>query len=311
MLGLRESSAYPDCAIQTHYYGVLLLFPLALGELIRTVSRKRMDAAVWSALAVGSSSVLMLLPLVGAASDYTRNPWNPVSLGRFLRFPIGLFDQLLPPVLLMLGLLGVLRLGRNSLVEGEGRGADVSKHELGVIVGLCAFPIVALATSLLVTNSLSLRYLLPTVVGYAILATVLLLASGRGPFLVGAVALVSLSVWYCINIWGTSNFVSNQRDRIPHPGALRPYDGEDRLPIVVADYLRFFQLAYYWQHELGTRIYYLTRGGPRELALGRLAPWVPLNIRPYDKFVSQHQEFLLLQRGGVAETPITRRRRST
>ncbi len=306
-LGLLGLAVSLFCAMQTHYYGVLLLFPLALGELIRTVSRKRMDAAVWSALAVGSSSVLMLLPLVGAASDYTQNPWNPVSLGRFLRFPIGLFEQLVPPVLLILGLLGVLRLGRNSLGEGEGRGVDVSKHELGVIVGLCAFPIVVLATSLLVTDSLSLRYLLPTVVGYAILAAVLLLPTGGKRSLVGAVALVSLSVWYCINIWGTSNFVSNQRNRIPHPEALRPYDGEDRLPIVVANHHRFLQLSYYWQRELRSRLYYLTGREAAlqfegkdtgELAVTRLAPWVPLNMRPYDQFVSQHQKFLLLQKGG-------------
>ena len=77
-------------------------------------------------------------------------------------------------------------------------------------------------------------------------------------------ALVSLSVWYCINIWETSNFVSNQRNRIPHPEALRPYDSEERLPIVVASYLRFFQLAYYWPPELRSRIYYLTS---REAAL--------------------------------------------
>ena len=250
-LGLLGLAVSLFCAIQTHYYGVLLLFPLALGELIRTVSRKRMDAAVWSALAVGSSSVLMLLPLVGAASDYTRNPWNPVSLGRFLRFPIGLFEQLLPPVVLILGLLGVLRLGRNSLVEGEGRGADVSKHELGVIIGLCAFPIVVLATSLLLTDSLSLRYLLPTVVGYAILAPVLLLPTSGKRSLVGAVALVSLSVWYCINIWGTSNFVSNQRNRIPHPEALRPYDSEEQLPIVVASYLRFLPRKPSSWHTIG------------------------------------------------------------
>ena len=297
-LGLLGLAVSLFCAIQTHYYGVLLLFPLALGELIRTVSRKRMDAAVWSALAIGSSSVLMLLPLVGAASDYTRNPWNPVSLESFLRFHTGLFEQLVPPVLLILGLLGVLRLGRNSLREDEGRGADVSKHELGVIVGFCAFPIVVLATSLLVTDSLSLRYLLPTVVGYAILAAVLVLAAGGSRSLVGTVALVSLSVWFCFNIWDTSNLVSNQRDRIPHPDALRPYDSEDRLPIVGANHHRFLQLSYYWQRELGSRIYYLTRGERPQLALGRLAPWVSLNIRLYRTFVSQHQEFLLLQMGG-------------
>ena len=306
-LGLLGLAVSLFCAIQTHYYGVLLLFPLALGELIRTVSRKRMDAAVWSALAVGSSSVLMLLPLVGTASDYTRNPWNPVSLESFLHFHTGLFEQLVPPVLLILGLLGVLRLGRNSLREDEGRGADVSKHELGVIVGFCAFPIVVLATSLLVTNSLSLRYLLPTVVGYAILAAVLVLAAGGSRSLVGTVALVSLSAWFCFNIWDTSNLVSNQRDRIPHPDALRPYDSQDQLPIVIANHHRFFQLSYYWQHELGSRIYYLTSREAElrftgkdtgEIAVSRFAPWAALNIWPYDTFLSQHQEFLFLQMGG-------------
>ncbi len=286
------------CAIQTHYYGVLLLFPFALGELIRTVSRKRMDAAVWGALAAGSSSVFILLPLIGAASDYTRHPWNPVSLEGLLRFHTELFEQLVPPVLLILGLLGVLRLGRSRLREDEGPGAHVSRHELGTILGICAFSILAFATSLLVTDSLSLRYLLPTAVGYAILAAVFVPAAGGSRSLVGTVALISLSLWFCLNIWRTSNFVSHQRNRIPHPNALRPYDSEGQLPIVIANYQRFLQLSYYWRGEVGNRMYYLNGGGPRELALGRLAPWVPLNIRPYDTFVSRHQRFLFVQKGG-------------
>ena len=306
-LGLLGLAVSLFCAIQTHYHGVLLLFPFALGELIRTVSRKRMDAAVWGALAAGSSSVFILLPLIGAASDYTRHPWNPVSLEGLLRFHTELFGQLIPPVLLILGLLGVLRLGRNRLREDEGPGAHVSEHELGVIVGLCAFPIVVFATSLVVTDSLSLRYLLPTVVGYAILAAVLVLASGGNRSLVGTVALVSLSLWFCLNIWRTGNFVSHQRDRIPHPDALRPYDSEGQLPIVIANHHRFFQLSYYWRHELGSRLYYLTSREAElrfmgkntgDIAVSRFAPWAALNIRPYDKFVSQDQEFLFLQHGG-------------
>ncbi len=231
-LGLFGLAVSLFCAIQTHYYGVLLLFPFVLGELIRTVSRKRGDTAVWSALALGGSSVLLLLPLVGAASDYARNPWNPVSWGRFLRFHTEMFEKLVPPALLILGLLAVLRLGRNGLRETESRGADVSKHELGVIVGLCAFPVVVLSTSFLVTDSLSLRYMLPAAVGYAILAAVLVLPAGGRRSLVGAVALVSLSAWYGLNTWGTSNMAAHRRAAIPNPDALRPYDGEQRLPVL-------------------------------------------------------------------------------
>ena len=305
-LGLFGLAVSLFCAIQTHYYGVLLLFPFVLGELIRTVSCKRADTAVWSALAVAGSSVLLLLPLVGAASDYARNPWNPASWASFLRFQSEMFEKLVPPVLLILGLLAVLRLGRNGLPEAEGRGVDVSKHELGVIVGLCAFPVLVLSTSFLVTNSLSLRYFLPAAVGFALFAAVLLPAARRSRSLVGAVALVSLSACYGFNTWETSNVVADRRAGIPHPDALRPYDGEQRLPIVVASYLRFLQLAHYWPPELRTRMYYLTgpkaalrfeRSATGELAVTRLAPWLPLNIRPYDAFVSRHQEFLLLQTG--------------
>ena len=306
-LGLLGLAVSLFCAIQTHYYGVLLLFPLALGELIRTVSRKRMDAAVWGALAAGSSSVFILLPLIGAASDYTRHPWNPVSLEGLLRFHTELFAQLVPPVLLILGLLAVLRLGRNRLHEDEGPGPRVSEHELGVIVGLCAFPLVVFATSLLVTDSLSARYLLPTVVGYSILAAVFVLAAGGRRSLVGTVALASLSLWFCFNIWQTSNIVSHQRDKVPRPGALCPYDSKDQVPIVITNNHRFFQLSYYWLHDLGSRIYYLsnreaelrfTGTDSGELAVSRFAPWAPLKIRPYDTFLSRHREFLFLQKGG-------------
>ncbi len=76
---------------------------------------------------------------------------------------------------------------------------------------------------------------------------------------------------------------------------------------MVANHIGFFQLAYYWPRKLRSRIYYLTdpeaalrfgRSHAGEVAATRLAPWLPLNIQPYDKFVSQQQEFLLLQEGG-------------
>ena len=101
--------------------------------------------------------------------------------------------------------------------------------------------------------------------------------------------------------------MSHQRDRIPHPDALRPYDSEGQLPIVIANHHRFFQLSYYWRHELGSRLYYLTSREAElrfmgkntgDIAVSRFAPWAALNIRPYDKFVSQDQEFLFLQHGG-------------
>lgn len=53
--------------INLHYFGVLLLVPLAIAELYRAVQRRRMDFPVLGAITAGATGILAILPFLKAA----------------------------------------------------------------------------------------------------------------------------------------------------------------------------------------------------------------------------------------------------
>ncbi|WP_158787125.1 glycosyltransferase family 39 protein [Granulicella sp. L46] len=60
-------------AITSHYFGVLILIPVSLGELSRTYIRKRLDFGVLTALALGLASVVLILPFQRALMVYRQH----------------------------------------------------------------------------------------------------------------------------------------------------------------------------------------------------------------------------------------------
>ena len=62
-------------ALNTQYFGVLLLGPLCVAELFRTLQRKRFDLAMISSLVLGSTAVVLALPFMKAAKEL-RGPYG-------------------------------------------------------------------------------------------------------------------------------------------------------------------------------------------------------------------------------------------
>jgi hypothetical protein len=60
-------------AITSHYFGVLILIPVSLGELSRTYIRRRLDFGVLTALALGLASVAFILPFQHALMVYRQH----------------------------------------------------------------------------------------------------------------------------------------------------------------------------------------------------------------------------------------------
>jgi len=60
-------------AITSHYFGVLILIPVSLGELSRIITRKRLDFGVITALALGLASVVLILPFQHALMVYRQH----------------------------------------------------------------------------------------------------------------------------------------------------------------------------------------------------------------------------------------------
>ena len=62
-------------AVASHYYAVLLFIPLLLGEMVRWLSRRRVDPAMGLALLAGLVPLALLLPLIQEAMAYRHSFW--------------------------------------------------------------------------------------------------------------------------------------------------------------------------------------------------------------------------------------------
>ena len=73
LLPLTGLAAAIALAITSHYFGVLILLPVSIGELARTVQRRRFDWPIVAALGVGLASIGVILPFQQALLPYRQH----------------------------------------------------------------------------------------------------------------------------------------------------------------------------------------------------------------------------------------------
>jgi len=79
--GRRRKLALPGLAVglagavASHYYAILLLVPLGLGEIARSFLRKRIDAAVWLTFLSPAIAALPALSLIRSSQTYSKTFW--------------------------------------------------------------------------------------------------------------------------------------------------------------------------------------------------------------------------------------------
>jgi hypothetical protein len=79
-------------ATSSHYYAILLLVPLALGELTRTLAGRRVDPAVWVAFCFALLPFAAFIQLVRASHGYAAGFWGRPTWPDSARFFSFLFD---------------------------------------------------------------------------------------------------------------------------------------------------------------------------------------------------------------------------
>src|SRR6201996_9538872 len=62
--------------LNTHYFGILILVPLWLAELWRTVQRRRIDFAVIGSIVLGMAAIVFALPFQKAAGEFRKHYYN-------------------------------------------------------------------------------------------------------------------------------------------------------------------------------------------------------------------------------------------
>lgn len=290
-----------------HYYGILNVAPLAAGELVRTIRRRRPDWRMWAAFASALVLMLPLALLVGVPLALSETSWTrlePTGVRDAYSF---LFSSLLDPRLILAALL-VTALGRleRVVVTRPPEGDRIPPHEVVAAIACLLLPLAGVAARSLGFGVFVPRYGLSAVVGFCtVIPLVVWVGSGRS-----RVAALVVCAWlftgFAQSAWAARGA---PWDTHPDPFARRPLlaqalaRGEQ---VCVTGGLMYLQLWYYAPPLVRSRLCYLADpAAARRLAntdsfdVGLLAlrRWTAVTVRDYGPFVEAHPAFTVYAAG--------------
>lgn len=283
------------CAAQwTHFYGVLLLFPLALGEAARCWSRRRIDPGVLLALGLGA------LNLIGVYLFVQSSPLRePQKFWASAHSPLDILDvhaQLLGPMLAPLLLVTLL----GSVPWVAQRNVSLS-FDLAVSLGFLLLPIAMWVMAELVTGAFHFRYVLFTVVGAA---AAIGMAVATGDKRRDGLCATLLLAWLPVHL------AVAYRD-VPNNAATRAMlEFVNELPpgvVVVDAQLEFVPAWYQADPQTRSRFRHLydaaasmkyIRSETQARTFSAMQRFVDLGVQPAQEFVRENPNFLLVSSVG-------------
>ncbi|MGI8731437.1 MAG: glycosyltransferase family 39 protein [Solirubrobacteraceae bacterium] len=288
-------------AVGSHYYAILILGPLGAAELERWRERRRPDLLVAAALCGALVPIVLFLPLVRAADDYSTVFWQlPTFLAavRFYPFLLGTGGSLA----LAAALAGVVVIARRNRAEPRRLPSGIPLHELVAVATLIVLPLLAVILGKLVTDAFTARYALTAVIGLAAgVAFVARWADAprRGLPTAAVVLLVVLGATAVVRY--ASDFRREGREAAAETRTLRflQANAPAGAPIVVAGAHEFFELSHRAAQDGGRpRLLYLadTQQALRwlgtdavELGVSGMARVAPLEVQPLRQYLRTHR----------------------
>jgi hypothetical protein len=239
-------------AVSCHYYAVLLLGPLCLGQAVRDYSRRRVDIWMWLSILAGALPIALFRPLIRGGlrvygNEHVWNPPDPAFLTESYPCLLGYAGALA----LIVFLCCLARLFRNRKQRLHDFG-NLPGHELALLFGLALLPFFAFPVALLAAKMVTWRYVVPMVIGVAVLFAISWweLGDRRHAAAVVALALVCAGVAYS---FGSSLYRSIANSDAYSNPALNAIFRARNIPIV-AKPVQVLPLAYYAEPEFRSRI---------------------------------------------------------
>lgn len=278
-----------------HCFAPLFAASIGVGELVRTVTNRRIDWKVWIALLSPVPLALTYIPLVRGAHGILYPPEFQPTFLTPVRFYCWMVVR--PEVLPILLFVIV-----SSRQRRESSPDYARPHELAVATTSFLAPLAIMLYSMCAHMAFWQRY------GIGAAASLSLVLIGavahrakRNPAVGGAVALIVFIPFIL-----SSGVLSPRHYGQPNsPGVHRTIRTD--LPFVVASGLTFLEMDHRETPEFVRRLYYLTGGsvahGTIFEALPRMKQWLPVraNIQPYETFVAANKSFVVLGTPGYAE----------
>lgn len=280
LCGMTLALATGLCA---NYFAVLAFFPIAGGELIRTLSLsslsnsfretpwwRSLDLRIWIALLIAATPLLVFRPLIQRSiAQFAPHAWNKVSLDQVFDSYTGMVEVILFPVVALLVLaIAIVLLSRlcshcrstlrplwlANLADHHANRSFflLPPHEAAATLLLMLYPFLGYLVARIHGGMLSPRFVIPVCLGFAITG---ILAGyrifGHLPY-AGAIAVTLCCAVFLGRIWAVGEAYSQQKRCFYQ--VLQRIPVSTHQPLVVADPLMALTLAHYAPPPIASRI---------------------------------------------------------
>jgi hypothetical protein len=284
--------------LSAHVFAPLSLFPFLVAELVRFSRTRRADFALWAALLVPTTAMILYIPLLQGYGVLSFPPAFQASMGKIVYFYFGCISIVSVALLVAVCAALIVPAGNPRITSARGW-----RPEEMVLFGLI------LLNPILLNIVLSWRhgafwdrYAITTrAVIYIGVAVLLGLRLDRNRYAGYAAAAVLLVFCLRTDVWQN---LSNPT--VKDASALA--DVRSDLPLVDAGGVTFFEMNHYEKPDILSRLYFLK---DRSVAMSYthtnlfedggwggdvMKPYFPISakVSSYTDFVQQHREFLVL-----------------
>lgn len=298
-------------AISSNYYGVLAFFPIAAGELVRTLSkdpgekRRRLRPGVWVAMAAASVSLAFYLPLIRHnIAEFAPHAWNSPQPGMIVQSYLLLVEGIFWPVAGM----ALYAFWKRFRRTGTQTASLLESWEAAALAALLLYPVLGFSIAMLGAGMISPRCVVPVCCGFGIALALLARMLFGGSSRAGVVLLAGLLFWVVARQVACAVLLQRQRiaffalrDDLDRRAAAVPGS-----PILVGDSLVLLPLAHYADDGVRQRLVFpidfdaIHRSEPddsgeRNLWAGRDGLF-PVRIAPSSSALPAGPDALLLAR---------------
>jgi len=280
-------------AVASHYYAVLILLPLVLGEFVKMSTRRSIDLPTCSALVASLMPLLLFAPLILRASSYSAHFWALPEWGAMLLWYQVMLGRMPFVLLAAAALVFLLRIPAK-----EDLCLETPEVQMPAVIALTAsalLPVAGVIIAKLVTHAYTERYFIAALPGSCILLLWGLRRISRndtaGPMLVSALCIVLFAQqWRDLR----KEQISTLREIRSVATLLRQVPD---VPIVISQYTVFHRLSFYGRRDLANRLVYAADPHRSVRYLGHdtidrgvldLAPWFPLRFVWWREWWSNH-----------------------
>lgn len=281
-------------AVASHYYAVLFVFPLVVGELVKIAKRRSLDFPVCSALLASLIPLLLFAPLILRAVTYSKNFWARPHWGSMLSWYPSMLGRMPLVLLAASGLVFVLRI--RATEDSRSAAPEVTSPVAIALTASALLPAVGTIIAMLVTHAFTERYFIAALPG-----SVMLLLWGLRRMIRNDSAGPALASALCIVLFAKQwrDLRKEQTITLLETRSIATLLRQVRdAPIVISEVTVFHRLSFYGRRDLADRLVYVADPHLSVRYLGHdtvdrglldLAPWFPLRIVWWREWWSAHR----------------------